>query len=72
MTRLMEKAVEAMRSVPEDEQDAVARFVLSELESDRLWAQTSIKHSAKLRKLADEALEDRRAGRTSELDPEQL
>jgi hypothetical protein len=72
MTRLMEKAVEALRSLPEEQQDAVAGFVLSEVESDRRWAATSLQHADKLRKLADEAREDFQAGRTSELDPETL
>jgi hypothetical protein len=72
MTRLMEKAVEALRSLPEEQQDAVAGFVLSEIEADHRWAATSLQHADKLRKLADEAREDFRAGRTSELDPEKL
>jgi hypothetical protein len=72
MTKLMEKAVEALRSLPEEQQDAVAGFVLSELDADRQWAATSVRHADNLRKLADEALEDLRAGRTSPLDPETL
>jgi hypothetical protein len=72
MTRLMEKAVEALRSLPEEQQDAVAGFVLSEIESDHRWAATSLQHAGKLRKLADEAGEDFQAGRTSEMDPEKL
>lgn len=72
MTRLMEKALQALRSLPEEQQDAVAGFVLSEIEADRQWAQTSLQHADNLRKLADEAAGDLRAGRTSELDPEKL
>ncbi len=72
MTRLMEKAVEALRSLPEEQQYAVAGFVLSEIEADHRWAATSIQHAEKLRKLADEARADFHAGRTSELNPEQL
>ena len=72
MTRLMEKAVEALRSLPEEQQDAVAGFVLSEIEADHRWAATSLQYAERLRKLADEAKEDFQAGRTSELDPEQL
>jgi hypothetical protein len=68
----MEKAVEALRSLPEEQQDAVAGFVLSELESDRQWAATSLQHAERLRRLADEAREDFKAGRTSQLDPETL
>ncbi len=72
MTELMGKVFEVLRSLPEDQQDAVARFVLSELEDDRKWSETSRKHAEELRKLADEAADDFRAGRTSELDPETL
>jgi hypothetical protein len=72
MTRLTEKAVEALRSLPEEQQDAVAGFVLSEIEADHRWAATSLQHADKLRKLADEARQDFQSGRTSELDPEQL
>jgi hypothetical protein len=68
MTRLMEKAIEALRSLPEEQQDAVAGFVLCEVEADRRWAATSLQHADKLRKLADEAREDFQAGRTSVLD----
>ena len=69
MTRLMEKAIEALRSLPEEQQDAVAGFVLCEIEADRRWAATSLQHADKLRKLADEAREDFQVGRTSVLDP---
>jgi hypothetical protein len=72
MTKLMEKAIEKLRAVPEPEQDAVAGFVLNQLEEDRRWDETSIKHADQLKELADEALEDFRAGRTTALDPERL
>jgi hypothetical protein len=68
MTRLMEKAIEALRFLPEEQQDAVAGFVLCEIEADRRWAATSLQHADKLRELADEAREDFQAGRTSVLD----
>ncbi|MEO6434965.1 MAG: hypothetical protein ABIP55_04290 [Tepidisphaeraceae bacterium] len=72
MTKLMEQAIEKLRSLPVDKQDTVAGFVLSELESDRQWDQTSVKYGERLRKLADEALDNFRAGRTTELDPDSL
>jgi len=68
----MEQAIAKLRSLPEDKQDTIAGFVLSELESDRQWDQTSRQHADKLRQLANEAAEDFRAGRTSELDPDSL
>ncbi len=72
MTKLMEKAIEALRSLPEDKQDLVAGSLLSELEEDRKWDETSVKHAESLRRLADEAFEERRAGRTAELDSDTL
>jgi hypothetical protein len=72
MTKLMEQAIERLRSLPEASQDAVAEFVLSELAEDQRWEQTSLNHADVLRKLADEAREDFRAGRTTPLDPETL
>jgi hypothetical protein len=72
MTRLMKEAIEKLQSLPEEKQDAVADFLLGELEADKNWDDTSTKHASKLRKLADEALDDFRAGRTSELDADVL
>jgi len=72
MTKLMEKAIEKLRSLPEEKQDAVAGFVLSEIQEDQMWEESSIKHSVNLRKVADEASDDFRAGGTSELDPDAL
>jgi hypothetical protein len=34
MTKLMEQAIEKLRSLPDEKQDTVAGFVLSELEAD--------------------------------------
>jgi hypothetical protein len=68
----MEQAIEALRALPEEKQDSVAGVVLSQLEEDRKWDETSIKYADNLRKLADEAAEDHSCGRTAELDPETL
>ena len=37
MTRLMEKAFEKARELPEDEQDAIASIILREIESEHRW-----------------------------------
>ena len=72
MTKLMEKVIEKLRSLPEKNQDAVAGSVLYQLEEDRRWEDTSIKHADTLKRLGDEALDDFRAGRTTDLDAEGL
>jgi hypothetical protein len=72
MTKLLEQAIEKLRSLPEDKQDTVAGFLLAELEADSDWDRSSIRYADKLRQLADEAREDFRSGRTTELDPDSL
>jgi hypothetical protein len=37
MTKLLEQAIESVRDLPPQEQDAMARIMLDELESERLW-----------------------------------
>ena len=72
MTKLLSEAIDTLRRLPADEQDRYAGFLLREIEEDREWEQTSVKHADKLRKLADQAIADDRAWRTEELDPDKL
>lgn len=72
MTKLMEQAIEALRSLPDDKQDAIAGSVLSQLEENRRWDETSTRYSDSLRALADEARQEHLAGQTLPLDPERL
>jgi len=37
MTRLLEQAISEVKQLPETEQEAIARLVLDENESDRRW-----------------------------------
>jgi hypothetical protein len=61
MTELLEKAVAAAATRPADEQDALASLLLSELEAEDRWAEVLRKDPAKLRRLAEEAIEEIRA-----------
>ena len=72
MTKLLSEAIDTLRRLPADEQDRYAGFLLGEIEEDRKWKRTSIQHADKLRKLADEAVADDKAGLTEELDPDKL
>jgi hypothetical protein len=72
MTKLMEKAIEALRSLPEETQDAVAGSVLWKLEDDRKWEQTTEDHAAQVDKLVAEVLEADRRGETEPLDADGL
>ena len=72
MTKRMEKAIEALKSLPEEKQDSVADFVLHELESDERWEQTTAQHTAAVDRIVADVLEADRRGETEVLDPDRL
>jgi hypothetical protein len=69
MTHLLEKASAEAAKLSEDEQDAVARFLLEELESEREWDKRFAESASQLDQLAQEALAEHRAGQTRRLNP---
>ena len=72
MTKLLEKAFEEAAKLPQDAQDSLAKFLLEELASEREWDELFSKSPDLLSELAQEALADHAAGRTTELDPDEL
>lgn len=72
MTELLKKAFETASELPEDEQNAVALWLLDELASERRWREQFADSEDALAQLADEALKEHRAGRTRGLDPEAI
>ena len=68
MTKLLEKALEKVSSLPQDEQDAIASQILAELEDEAAWETRFASQEGKLRRLADEALAEHRRGETRSLD----
>jgi hypothetical protein len=64
MTKLLEKALEKVSSLPQDEQDAIASQILAELEDEAAWERGFASQQGKLRRLADEALAEHRRGET--------
>ncbi len=73
MGKLLERAIEEAHKLPEREQEAVGAWLLAEIESERRWDELFLRPpSEALKRMADEALEDHRAGRTVPLDPDQL
>lgn len=56
----------------QEEQDALARWLLEELASERRWAAAFAQRPDLLGQLADEALAEHRAGHTVPLDPDAL
>jgi len=74
MTRLLKEAFEKANTLPQEEQDRLARFLLDELDSERRWAElfSSSESEDLLERLADETLSAHRSGRTRPLDLEEL
>ncbi len=72
MTSLLEKAYEVASKLPALEQNILARTLLDELESEKKWDDLFAESEDVLAKLATEALEEDKQGRTTELDPSKL
>ena len=68
MTSLLKKAFRKAGQLPQDQQDALAAALLEELDSEDRWRQLLEKSPDALAALANEALAERRAGKTVSLD----
>lgn len=72
MTKLLEKAFKIASGLPSVEQNALARWLLEELEAEKKWEITFAESENILDKLADEAIEEHKKGRTRTLDIDKL
>jgi macrodomain Ter protein organizer (MatP/YcbG family) len=74
LNQLLKEAFEKAAQLPEDEQEKFARFLLAELESEWKWDELFAHPDSDdlLTRLADEALADHRAGKTTALDLQDL
>jgi len=72
MTKLLEKAFEEASRLPELEQNALARWLIDEILSERKWEKAFAESEDVLDKLADEALEEHAEGKTKPLNFNQL
>ena len=58
MSKLLEKALEKLGELPEDEQDAIASQILDSLADEEAWKIRFAEKSAVIRRMAREALEE--------------
>lgn len=72
MTKLLEKAFKEASKLPNVEQNALAKWLIEELEAERKWEQIFAESEDILDRLADEALEAHRQGKTIPLDIDKL
>ena len=72
MTKLLEKAFKEASRLPEVEQNALAKWVLEEIEAEGKWEEIFAGSEDILDRLADEALAAHKNGETKPLDIETL
>jgi hypothetical protein len=72
MSKLLEQAIEEAHRLPESDQEAIGAWLLAEIESERRWDELFSRPSAAIERMAQEALDEHRAGKTTPLDPDNL
>lgn len=72
MTQLLEKVFAEVEKLPVLEQNALAKWLLNELSSEKHWDKAFAESEEILGKLADEALADHKKEKTRPLDPDSL
>lgn len=72
MTRLMKRAIEELRRVPETQQDGLAQFLLHELAEDKRWAETTAANLGDVDSMIADVLSDDDGGRCESLDADRL
>ena len=68
MTSLLQQAFRRASELPEDQQDALAALVLEELKGQTRWRELLTRSQDVLAQLADEGIEEDRAGETMDLE----
>ncbi len=63
MTDLLERAIQEIKRLPSEAQDAIATMILEEIADDRRWEEAFSRSQDRLSELADKARADIRAGR---------
>jgi hypothetical protein len=64
MTHSLAKAIELASSLPEADQEALGALMLEELKSEERWTILFESSQDQLARLADQALEEHRSGKT--------
>ena len=65
--KLLERAIAEMQRLPESDQEAIAAWLLAEIESEEKWDELFAKPSLVIERMADEAIREHEAGLTEPL-----
>lgn len=69
MTVLLERAIHRVLDMPARRQNAIARFLLAEMDAEEQWDASFSASQNELANLAGDAIEEHRRGRTRKMDP---
>ncbi len=72
VTHALDAAIAKLSTLPADEQDRIAQWLLDELRDDEHWTRQFASSQDGLGRLVAEARAERAAGRATELDPDKL
>ena len=72
MGKLLDEAIREVSKLPDQEQEAIAAWLLAELASERRWNELFSSSQDVLRRLGRQAREEYRQGKTEPLDPDKL
>lgn len=72
MTEMLDAAVARLATLPPEEQDRIARWLLEELPDEELWDRWFCETQDRLSRLAAETRKERATGNSTELDPDKL
>ena len=72
MTTLLEQAVNKVKTLSDNEQNAIAALILEEIDDDFRWDKSFSSSQDRLAMLAEEATEEINAGKSEVLDPDKL
>ena len=72
MTKMLEMAFHAASKLPDTEQNALARWLLEEIESDRKWDSLFAESEDVLGQMALDALSEEEQGKTEKLHVDKL
>jgi hypothetical protein len=72
MNNALREAVEKVSRLPDDDQKRIAAIILEELSDEEAWDKAFGESQPLLERMAREASEEYRTGRTEPLDPDNL
>ena len=72
MTKLLKKAFERASELPQVDQNALAKWLLEELDAETKWEAAFAGSEDVLERLAEEALKERKQGKTKAMDISKL